>query len=307
MARGDHWYEVSVEVAGLDAELAADVLRQACPGGVSIELSHRYDPESDSYLVEGDGPAVVRGYMPPGTDVKRVGRSLRIALAAAPLSGPPRWRRARRLREPDWRDAWKRHFGLQRMGRRLVVKPSWVRYAAREGEVVVEIDPGLAFGTGQHPTTAMCLRELERLVRPGAKVLDLGCGSGILAIAAAKLGAGHVLALDVDPQAVEAARRNVEANGVAHLVEVKAGTLESASAGFDLILANISGLTLERLAPVLAGSLGPGGALVMSGFLEDAVAGLQGAYQAQGLAVERLVAEGDWRTVVARRDAGSSA
>lgn len=307
MTEADTWHEVSVEVAGLDAELVADVLRQVCPGGASIEFSHRYDPASDSYLVDGEGPALVRGYLPAGTDMARVARSLRTALAAAPLRQAPRWRRPRLLREPDWRDAWKRHFGLQRIGPRLVIKPSWVRYAAREGEVVVEIDPGVAFGTGQHPTTAMCLREMETLVRPGARVLDLGCGSGILAIAAAKLGAGRVLAMDVDPQAVEAARRNVGTNGVAQVVEVKAGTLEGPSPGFDLIVANISGLTLERLAPVLAASLDLGGVLVMSGFLEDAVANLRRAYQARGLRIERVAAEGDWRAIVARRNDSSSA
>ncbi len=307
MAQADTWYEVAVEVAGLDAELAADILRQACPGGISIEIPHRYDPESDSYVPDSGGPALVRGYLPPNTDVARVARSLRTALAAAPLCQAPRWRRTRRLREPDWRDAWKRHFGLQRIGRRLVVKPSWVRYAARGGEMVVEIDPGVAFGTGQHPTTAMCLRELEALVRPGARVMDLGCGSGILAIAAAKLGAAYVLALDIDPQAVEAARRNAAANSVGHVVEVKAGTIEAPSPGFDLIVANISGLTLERLAPAVAGSLSLGGVLVMSGFLDEAVAGLQEAYQTQGLGIERVVAEGEWRTIVARRDASPGA
>lgn len=301
MTQPDSWHEVCVRVNGIDAELAADILRQACPGGVSIELSHRYEPESDAYVVDVGGPALVRGYLPPETDVGRVERSLRSALAAAPLSSGPRWRRARRLREPEWRDAWKQYFGLQRIGRRLVVKPTWVRYAAREGEVVVEIDPGVAFGTGQHPTTAMCLRELERLVRPGARVLDLGCGSGILAIAAAKLGAGRVLALDIDPQAVGAARRNVEANGLAGTVEVRPGTLEEASPGFDFIVANISGLTLERLMPALAASLVPGGLAVMSGFLEEAVTGLRHACGAHRLTVERVSAEGDWRALTARR------
>ncbi|MBI2912591.1 MAG: 50S ribosomal protein L11 methyltransferase, partial [Chloroflexi bacterium] len=209
------WLEVAVEVAGIDSDLAADVLRQACPGGVAIEPAHRLDPAGDTYVVDGDAPALVKGYLPTGPDSARLRRSLRLALGFAPLQQPPRWRRARRLREEDWRHSWKRYFRPQRIGS-LVVKPSWTRYSLRGGaqtggrlpETVIEIDPGMAFGTGQHPTTAMCLRALQALVRRGDRVLDLGAGSGILAIAAAKLGAGSVLALDVDPLAVRAARQN---------------------------------------------------------------------------------------------------
>ena len=221
----------------------------------------------------------------------------------APLQTPPRWRRARRLREESWRDSWKKHFGVQRIGRALVVKPSWTQYRLKGSEIVIEIDPGMAFGTGQHPTTAMCLRALEERVRPGAAVLDLGCGSGILAIAAAKLGAARVLALDLDPNAVRAARQNAAANGVEHIIDVREGTLALESLTqpdtFDIIVANISGLTLERLSPALAPSLAPGGLLITSGFLEDAVYGLCKAYEAAGLTPEPVIEDGVWRSIIA--------
>jgi ribosomal protein L11 methyltransferase len=292
--------EISVEVAGIDAETAADIFRQACSAGVAIQPSSCFDPSSDAYVVDGDGPAIVSGYLRVGPDSARVRRSLRIALRMAPLQTPPRWRRARRLREESWRVSWKKHFGVQRVGRALVVKPSWTEYRLKGGEIVLEIDPGMAFGTGQHPTTAMCLRALEEYVRPGASVLDLGCGSGILSIAAAKLGGSRVLALDIDPNAVEAARRNAAANSVAAAVEVREGTLKKPAA-FDIIVANISGLTLERLAGDLAASLGSGGVLISSGFLDDAVRGLERAYAAAGLTTERVTEEGVWRTIIARR------
>ncbi|MDO8616937.1 MAG: 50S ribosomal protein L11 methyltransferase [Dehalococcoidia bacterium] len=309
------WLEIAVEVAGMDAELAADVMRQVCPGGVAIEPSHRLDAATETYVVDGDGPAVVRGWLRAGAESPAARRSLRLALSMAPLSasgGPARWRRPRRVREESWRDAWKKHFGVLRVGRALVVAPSWVGYRQREGETVVRIDPGMAFGTGQHATTAMCLRALEEHVSPGVRVLDLGCGSGILAIAAAKLGAARVAALDTDPQAVKAARENAAANGVLDVLEVREGTLEAetsrrdVSTGgetFDLILANISGLALERLAPALAAALAGGGSLIASGFLEDAAGGLARAFGDAGLRVDQLLEEGAWRAIIAGKGA----
>ncbi|MDO8611938.1 MAG: 50S ribosomal protein L11 methyltransferase [Dehalococcoidia bacterium] len=304
-AEAGRWLEIAVEVAGIDAETVADAFRQCCSGGVAIEPSARL--EGEAYVVDGDAAAVVKGYLPPGEDSAGVRRSLRLALRFAPLERPPRWRRARRLREEDdWRDSWKRYFRPQRIGKRLLVKPSWATYEVAAGDTVIEIDPGMAFGTGQHPTTAMCLRALEESAsggRPGDAVLDLGAGSGILAIAAARLGAKRVLALDIDPQAVKAARENAAANGVADVVEVREGTLPEGAPTerFDLAIANISGLTIERLAPAFAESLREGGTLIVSGFLEDAVDGLSRALEAAGFRMERVDAEGVWRAITAAR------
>ncbi len=297
-SRAADWLEIAVEVAGIDAETVADAFRQHCPGGVAIEPTVR--PRGDGYVVDGDAPALVKGYLPPGGDSARVRRSLRLALRFAPLERPPRWRRARRLPEERWRDSWKRYFRPRRIGRRLLVRPSWATHRAKTGDTVIEIDPGMAFGTGQHPTTAMCLRALEERLSRGDEVLDVGTGSGILAVAAAKLGARRVLALDIDPQAVKAARENAAANGVRDAVEVREGTLPESLAGerFDIIVANISGLTLERLAASLAGALRDGGALIVSGFLEDAVAGLGRVFAEAGLSVEGVEADGVWRALV---------
>lgn len=298
----DAWFEIAVEVAGIDSETVADVFRQACPGGVAVEPGHRLDPSIDAYVVDGDAPALVRGYIPANEDHARIRRSFQVALQLAPLQSPPKWRRVRRLRESSWRDAWKKHFGVQRIGRTLVVRPSWVDHRLKGGETVIQIDPGMAFGTGQHPTTAMCLSLLEELVGPRASVLDLGSGSGILGIAAARLGAARVLALDTDPQAVKATQENAATNSVATVVEPREGPSESAGGEtFDIIAANISGLTLERLARDLAASLKPGGVLIASGFLEDAVDGLRQAFEGAGLRVERVVEEGVWRAIFARK------
>jgi ribosomal protein L11 methyltransferase len=300
------WLEIAVEVAGIDAEVAADLLRQACPGGVAIETPSRFDRATDTYVADGDAPSLVKGYLRPGPDSERVVRNAQLALQTAPLQRPPQWRDARELPEADWRDAWKKYFGVLKIGRGLVVAPTWVEHKARDGETVIRIDPGMAFGTGQHPTTAMCLAALEQAVSGGESVLDLGCGSGILAIAAARLGAGRVAAIDIDPQAIKATRENAAANGVESLIEARAGTLAPAdSAGrpeaFDVIVANISGLTLGRLAPSIVACLAPSGMLIASGFLEDSVADLRSAFADAGLTVERTVEDGVWRALIARR------
>jgi ribosomal protein L11 methyltransferase len=294
--------EIAVEVAGIDAELAADVLRQGCPGGVAIEAPSRLDPELDAYVLDGDAPALVKGYLPAGPEALRLQRSLKLALQSAPLQRDARWRRARRLREADWRESWKKYFGVQRIGRRIIIVPSWIEFSPRPEHLVITIDPGMAFGTGQHPTTAMCLRALEEHVRPGLSVLDLGCGSGILAIAAAKLGASTVLALDTDPLAVKACRENAQANGVT--VEVREGTLPLPAPPFDVVVANISGLALERLAGAVADALREGGVLIASGFLDDRVMALSGAFAAAGLAPQSVAEDGVWRAIVARRAHG---
>jgi ribosomal protein L11 methyltransferase len=298
---GADWLELAAEVAGIDAETVADVFRQHCPGGVAIEPAARRDGDED--VVDGDAPALVKGYLPPGEDADRIRRSLRVALRFAPLESPPRWRRARRLPEAGWRDSWKRYFKPARVGRGLVVKPSWAEYTAAAGDTVIEIDPGMAFGTGQHPTTAMCLRALEERLRPGDTALDLGCGTGILAVAAARLGARRALALDVDPQAVKATRENAEANGVSGTVEAGDGTLPEGARGerFDIVLANIGALTIERLAGALAAATRDGGSVIVSGFLEDAVEALTAAFEGAGLAVRGVEAEGVWRAIVAEK------
>ncbi len=309
------WLEIAVEVAGIDAEIAADLLRQACTGGVAIETPSRLDRETETYVPDGDAPSLVKGYLPPGDDTDRIIQNMRIALQSAPLQRPPVWREPQLLAETDWRDSWKRYFGVQRIGRRLVIIPSWVDYGPKAQDVIIRIDPGMAFGTGQHPTTAMCLAALEDVISGEESVLDLGCGSGILAIAAGKLltvGQGHgldpvragdlihIVALDTDPLAIKATVENAAANGVT--VEAREGSLESGEA-FDVIVANISGLTLTRLAPTIAASLNAGGALIASGFLDEALDGVTSAFEDAGLRIERVIKDGQWRSVIARRPA----
>jgi ribosomal protein L11 methyltransferase len=279
------WLELSAEAAPDAEEAVADVLRRHVHGGVSIE--------------GGEASVVVKGYLPAGADLSRRRRALRRQLAALAL---PVVVRSRWLSEQDWAHVWKEFFPVLRVSSRLVVCPTWRSYRPREGEAVVRLDPGMAFGTGQHPTTLMCLRALEELLRPGMDVLDLGTGSGILALAAARLGAASVLALDIDLQAVAAARDNVRLNRLGAVVQVEEGGLDGAArAAFDLAMANINAAVIVEMAPALAEVLRAGGVLVVAGFSAESAERVVGALTSTGLVVERTLADGDWRALVARK------
>ncbi len=276
------WLELAVEVPREAEEAAADILRGFAPRGVAIEAA-------------GES-VVVKAWLPDGADIASQRRAVRRALASLPATVRTRW-----LREEDWAEAWKAFFPVLRISGRLVICPAWRSYRARAGEAVIRLDPGMAFGTGQHPTTLMCLRALEETVQPGADVLDLGTGSGILALAAASLGAASVLALDTDPQAVQAARENVRLNGLQAIVRVEEGTVEGALGPFDVIAANISPSVIVELAGAMAAALKPGGVLIAGGFSEARAAEVAAALTAAGLTVERTLSHGEWRTHVGRR------
>jgi len=279
------WLELSVEVAPDAEEAVADVLRRHVHGGVSIEAA--------------ETSVVVKGYLPADGDVGRRRRALRRQLA--PLVSPSALR-TRWLSEEDWAHVWKEFFPVLRVTSRLVVCPTWRSYRPRRGEAVIRLDPGMAFGTGQHPTTLMCLRALEELLRPGMDVLDLGTGSGILALAAARLGATSVLALDIDPQAAVVARENVCLNGLEAVVRVEEGDLDEApTSAFDLAMANISAAVIVEVAAALAAVLRPGGVLIVAGFSAESADRVSSALTGTGLAVERALADGDWRAFIARR------
>jgi ribosomal protein L11 methyltransferase len=182
-----------------------------------------------------------------------------------------------------------------RVSDRIVIKPSWREYVAEPGEVLIELDPGQAFGTGLHPSTQVCLLALESLVHPGAEVLDLGTGSGILAIAAARLGAKRVLAVDSDPIAIKVARANVVANGVGGTVEVMRGSLAEASGSYDVVVVNILlGAILTMLREGLATRARPGGSIVLAGILAEQEPQILQTARPTGLAVEERWVSGDW-------------
>jgi ribosomal protein L11 methyltransferase len=293
------WIEVATRVDNEAVEAVAEVFQRYVHGGVVIDYATEPGQEiawDEPAVLAAGQPVTVRGYLPRSREGTRRRRQLEQALwhlgAIWPVPEPT----VREVREEDWANAWREHFFAHRVGERLVIKPSWREFEGGPGDLVVTLDPGMAFGTGLHPSTRLCLLALERVVRGGERVLDVGTGSGILAVAAARLGAERVLAVDVDEVAVQAARANVEANGLAARIEVAPGSVESAPAGqtYDLVLANIIARVIVDLAPSLAARLRTGGRLVVSGILElrrDEVAAALGAV---GLVVEETLPEADW-------------
>ena len=207
-----------------------------------------------------------------------------------------------RVQDEDWANSWKAYFHTDKVGERVVIQPSWEEYDPQEGEVVLRLDPGAAFGTGTHPTTAMCLRAMERLIKPGMTVFDVGTGSGVLAIAAAKLGAKKVRAVDYDATAVRVARENIEANGVADVVSTAESDLFSALPGrAGLVTANLIADLVIRLLPDLGAHLETGGALLASGIIESRAQEVREAAETAGFFVAEDHEEKEWHAMVIRR------
>ncbi|MEP0765093.1 MAG: 50S ribosomal protein L11 methyltransferase [Fimbriimonadia bacterium] len=206
------------------------------------------------------------------------------------------------IEETDWSEAWKAFFRPRRIGRRLVVCPSWEQAEAGPDDIVLDLDPGQAFGTGEHPTTQMCLELLEQHIRPGDKVLDIGVGSGILSIAALKLGADRAVCCDVDPVSVAAARENLQRNGCGDKADVVlAEGIRWCRAMFDLVVSNIVSATLVRLAGDVAARSRPGGAWILSGVSRDNENGVLAACGEAGFAPVERREEGEWVALLVRR------
>ncbi len=303
----DRWIEIAVRVPAADVDLVADVLRELAPDGVAIVPAIRIDEGGDFAYEELPEPSTVSAAVPAPFDAAARAR-LEARLAALALSEPLAPPAYRDVGAHDWAEEWKRFYTLQRIGARLVVHPSWEPYDAQPGEAVIALDPGAAFGTGQHETTRLCLAALERLVHGGEDVLDVGCGSGVLAVAAVKLGARAVRAVDVDAGAVDVTRENAERNGVAPAIEAAPGSLGAADwpwpdspsrASADVVVANISAPVVAALMPELAAALRPGGLLVASGFIARNEPEVRAAASAAGLVERELTHDGDWGCLVA--------
>ena len=274
---------------------------------MSVEAPFELIDDGLAARVDSSRPVTIRGYL-PALDRRAAEASVDRArgdlghLQAFGLR-PIGELETRVVQEEDWADAWKTHFPVLRVGRRLVIRPTWRDHEAAPGDVVLALDPGMAFGTGLHPTTRLCLAALEdladeRRVR-GARVLDVGSGSGILSVAAGLLGARSVVAVDTDPIAAESTAANAGLNKLDDVIVARRGSVPVADPPFDVVLANLIASLLVDLAAELRQSVAPGGRLIASGIFIDREAEVAGAFEDAGLHVVGRLAETDWVALTA--------
>ncbi len=321
----DELIEIAVEVDGEAAEAVAELFNRF-NGGDWVEDSRAGEASGGGAVLESTGyddrgrpedgryRHVVKTYLKPGARGREIQRRLEEGLWRLRLLYPMPEPSLRCVREEDWAHAWKKHFKPLRIGKRVLLTPVWEEPDVRPGELVVRLEPGMAFGTGLHPTTRLCVAALEEWVRPNEPLLDVGTGSGVLALVAARLGARPVWATDIDPLAVGAARENAARNAIPlskDSLQVELGSIPPGQAGrFPLIVANI---LAEVLAGLLDGVYGNvplceplmrGGRLILSGILADKVAIVQAAAARHGLCEVDRLQEEDWVALVMRDTGG---
>lgn len=296
------WLELSIE-ADLEAvEAISEILGRVATGGTTVEPAYDLVDEGLGARVDPTRPAVVRGYVPARDASAAEAAAAEVAEALGHLQAFGLRAigdlRTRIVHEEDWATAWKAYFPVLRVGRRIVIRPTWRRHRREAEDVVIAMDPGMAFGTGLHPTTRLCLAALEPLADDGrltgSRVLDVGCGSGILAIAALRLGAASALGVDTDPIAIESTDANARRNGLVRRTRARLGSLPSGEPPFDVVLANLIAGVLVPLAPMLRDELTSGGTILASGIFIDREAEVRAAFEAAGLVVSRRLVEGDW-------------
>lgn len=283
---------------------------EASGGGAVIETTGYDDfnePIAEEFRI------VVKTYVKPGVRGDHIRKQIEEGLWFLSRIYPIPEPQFRELREEDWANAWKRFYKPLRVGRRVLLKPSWEQAEIAPEDIVVELDPGMAFGTGLHPSTRLCIAALEDHVRPGDAVLDVGTGSGVLAIVAHKLGAKTILATDIDPIAIDVAQENATRNHVPLDVDpgmtVQAGSVPTdMTVRFDVIVANILAEVLAKLFdaeygyPPLAEPLKAGGVLILAGIIAERAALVIDAAQRHGCTLIDQKQEGDWVALVVRKE-----
>jgi ribosomal protein L11 methyltransferase len=331
------WHEVTIHTTEEAIEMITNFVHELGAGGVSIEESGTLNKKRDTSLGQWyekplndipEGRAVIKGYFSEGTDMETTVGSLKesiVELSSFDIDTGNPVIEQQDVDDEDWANAWKQYFKPLRISERLTIKPTWEEYEASPGELIIELDPGMAFGTGTHATTALCLRTLEKVIGEGDDVIDVGTGSGVLAIAAARLGARHVLALDLDPVAVSSANENARLNGLDDRITVRQSDLLEAigAAGrtgggaaqkpdetpvssetgvrmpVQVVVANILAEILLLFMDDVYKALAPGGIYVASGIItskeEVVVRGLEQA----GFQVKDRFYEGDWVAITA--------
>lgn len=292
------WLRLAVWADSESVESVSELFgRYGYNQGVVVEEQFRQDDDGDHLEIDPLRRVRVSTYLPLSDDSETGLDQLRQGLWHLRQLGAVSELEVETLRQSDWENSWKEYFQVARIGRRIVVKPSWREYTPEADDVVVEIDPGVAFGTGLHPSTRLCLQWLEEIDLNGKAMADVGAGSGILSIAGLKLGAATTTMLEIDPLAVEAMRHNLELNGLierAIIHQADAALTAPDQDRADVVVANMISSVLLRSKSTIASYLGPGGHLVLSGIIEEHEEEVAEAFEAFGLRQHGRRQAGDW-------------
>lgn len=302
--------ELTIHTTTDGSELIADILWRYTSYGVAIsdvrdvialqENKAMYWDYIDESLTAGRADVLVKAFIPKDetaetlskirADLEELTENSRGVIELGTLEST-----RREVEGDDWIEIWKKHFRPLHIGERIVVCPEWIKYEKQPSEEVVFLDSNMAFGTGEHETTAMCLKLLQEYLSPESVCIDVGCGSGILGISAIKLGAKYAYLTDIDFVAVESAKHNCAINGVTDKVTVShSNLLDNADIKGDIMLANITAEILCGLAPSIPKNLKAGGTLILSGIIESRLDMVIAAFTAQGLTLEKKIKEGEW-------------
>jgi len=314
------WIEVSIKTTTEAVDAVSNILYDAGVNGVVIidpndinmvsDDDKNWDYVDESLYNPGFEGALVKGYLSETADLKEKIRVIENLVAYLPNYGLDVGIgevTTNIVDEDDWATAWKQYYKTTQIGENIVVKPSWEEYSPETGDLVIDLDPGMAFGTGTHETTMMCIEALEKAVKEDSVVFDVGCGSGILSIAAAKLGAKKVVAIDLDPVAVHVSKENVDNNNVSDIVEVKHGNLmEVISDKADIVVANIIADIIMLLSKEIRSYLKNNGLFITSGIILDKINDVKESLEANGLKVLEVNTNGEWAAIIAIVEDGAN-
>lgn len=310
------WLEITIKTTTEAVEAVTSILYEQGVGGVAIEdpkdfLFEKQDAlawdyvDEDLYKKSGYEGVIIKAYLSEEKNViasieeitQKMGmlKEYGINIGEGSVS-------LIEVDENDWAHSWKAYYKPAKIGEKIVVKPTWEEYEKSEGDIVIELDPGMAFGTGTHETTSMCIVELEKYVKPSSVVFDIGCGSGILSIAAAKLGSQKVIGVDLDEVAVKVSKENVEENNVSDIVEIKFGNLmDVVSDKADIVVANIMADIIKILAKDVKDSLKEDGVFISSGIILDKIEEVKSSLVEDGFEIIDVRTQGEWSAIVSKK------
>ncbi|MCC5910331.1 MAG: 50S ribosomal protein L11 methyltransferase [Clostridiaceae bacterium] len=308
------WIEVSIKTTTEAVEAVSNILYDAGVQGVVIEDPHdlvmmkreegSWDYVDETILDNGYEGAIVKGYLPQTADLMDKIELIRQGVILLPEFGLNIGAgevTTLEVKEEDWSSSWKKYYKPTRISDNIVIKPTWEDYQAKNNELIIEMDPGMAFGTGTHETTMMCVQQLEDYINSNSQVFDIGCGSGILGITAAKLGAKKVVAVDIDEVAVDATRNNVELNAVGNTVDIRQGNLmDVVTEKADIVVANIIADIIILLSKDIKKFLHKDGIFISSGIILDKVEDVKKALESNGLKVVKAETMGEWAVIVSQ-------